>query len=294
MRGILCIVIVYSTFIWTSIISAQPNLLPEALLDPQFLRGCTWKEDKRIQEIVRNWPSYTEKQGFPDKTVLNKEQVTIMGIIFRAEYRVFNTDSLAEIVLISASDYGEDFCPAFLELATKHLGKPDKIIDRASLEKDGGFYNVTTDWLFGQSRVQLKCSGMTLNGKFIPIFAALRCDHKDHLKALEDLIYIECSVTKKFVGSVSSGTTEEGQPLILIIDPNSEELLGRDKGSFLKTTKYTDEEILASKEDQKGKADFRLDRVTGNYKWIFRLKPNSRNGMDSWGKCSRVDPGRRF
>jgi hypothetical protein len=294
MRGILCIVIIYSTLIWTSIISAQPNLLPEALLDPQFLRGCTWKEDKRIQEIVRNWPSYTEKQGFPDKTVFNKEQVTILGIKFTAEYRVFNTDSLAEIVLLHEQNYGEEFCPAFLELATKRLGKPDKIIDRSSLQKDGSFYNVTADWLLGQSRVQLMCCGMTSDGEFIPVLAALRYDHKDHLKALEDLIYIECSVTKKFIGSISSGTTEEGPPLILIIDPNNKQLLGRDKGSFLKTTKYTDEEILASKEDQKGKADFRLDRVTGNYKWIFRLKPNSRDGIDSWGKCSRVDPGRRF
>lgn len=294
MRGILCIVIVYSTLIWTSIISAQPNLLPEALLDPQFLRSCTWKEDKQIQEIVKNWPSYTEKQGFSDKIVLNEGQVVLLGIKFTAEYRVFNSDSLAEIVLLSHQNYGEEFCPAFRELATKHLGKPDKIIDRTNLEKDGYLYDVTTDWLFGQSRVQLKCSGMTLNGEFIPIFAALRYDHKDHLKALEDLIYIECSVTRKFVGSLSTETTKERPPLILIIDPNNKQLLGRNKGSFLKTTKYTDEEILASKEDQKAKADFRLDRVAGNYEWILRFKPNSHDGMDSWGKCSRVEPGKKF
>lgn len=294
MKGILCIVIVYSTLIWTSIISAQPNLLPEALLDPQFLRSCTWKEDKGIQEIVKKWPSYTEKQGFSDKTVLNQTQVTILGITFRAEYRVFNTDSLAEITLWHENEYGEDFCPTFLELVTKRLGKPDKIIDQSSSAKDSSFYNVTADWLLGQSRVQLWCSGMTLDGKFIPVLAVLRYDHKDHLKALEDLIYIECSVTRKFVGSISSETTEERPPLILIIDPNGKKLLSRDKSSFLKTTKYTDEEILASKEDEKGKADFQLDRVTGNYKWIFRLKPNSSDGMDSWGKCSRVDPGRKF
>ena len=294
MRGILCILIVCSTLVWTSVISAQPNLLPEALFDPQFLRNCTWKEDKRIQEIVKNWPSYTEKQGFRDKIVLNKGQVALLGIKFTAEYRVFNTDSLAEIVFWHEQDYGEDFCPAFLELTTKHLGKPDKIIDRSSSGKDSSLYDVTADWLFGQSRVQVMCSGLTLNGKFIPVIAALRYDHKDRLKALEDLIYIECSVTKKFVGSISSGTTEEGPPLILIIDPNNKRLHGRDKRLFLETTKYTDEEILASKEDQKGKADFRLDRVTGNYKWIFRLKPNSNDGVDFWGKCSRVDPGRRF
>jgi hypothetical protein len=135
---------------------------------------------------------------------------------------------------------------------------------------------------------------MTMHGEFIPIFAALRYDHKDHLEALEDLIYIECSVTKKYVGSISSGTTIEDPPLILIIDPNNKELLARNKGSFLKTTKYTDEEILASKEDQKGRAEFQLDRVTGNYKWILRLKPNGNNGIDFWGKCSRVDPGRKF
>lgn len=263
-------------------------------MDPQFLRSCTWKEDKQIQEIVRNWPSYAEKQGFPDKIVLNKGQVALLGIKFTAEYRVFNTDSLAEIVLWHEQDYGEDFCPAFLELATKRLGKPDKIIDRSSSDKDGSFYNVTANWLLGQSRVQLACSGMTMHGKFIPVLAVLRYDHKDHLKALEDLIYVECSVTKKFVGSISSGTTVENPPLILIIDPNNKELLARNKGSFLKTTKYTDEEILASKEDQKGKAEFQLDRVTGNYKWIFRLKPNSNDGIDFWGKCSRVDPGRKF
>jgi hypothetical protein len=290
MRGILCILIVSSILVWISVISAQPSLLPEALLDPQFLRGCTWKEDKRIQEIVKNWPSYAEKQGFPNKTVLNKEELTILGIKFTAEYRVFNTDSLAEIILWHEQDYGDEFCPAFLELTTKRLGKPDRIIDRSS----SSFYNVTADWLLGQSRIQLICSGTTLNGKFIPVLAALRYDHKNHLKALEDLIYIECSVTKKFVGSTSSGTTVEDPPLILIIDPNNKELLARNKGPFLKTTKYTDEEILASKEDLKGKAEFQLDRVTGNYKWIFRLKPNSNDGIDFWGRCSRVDPGMKF
>jgi hypothetical protein len=294
MMAILHVVIVCSILIWASIISAQPNLLPEALLDPQFLRSCTWKVDKRIQEIVSNWQGYTEKQEFVDKTVLNKVQVTVLGITFTAEYRVFITDSLAEIVLFSGSDYGEDFCPAFLGWATKHLGKPDKIIDRSSLGRDSSFNDVTADWLLGQSRVQLGCSGTNIHGKFIPIIASLVYSHKDRLKALEDLIYIECSLTTKYVGSLSARKMEEGPPLTLIIDSNRRELLKRNKLLFLKTTKYTDEEILASTEDEKGKQDFRLDRVTGNYEWIIRLKPNSRDGADCWGKCLRVDPGRRF
>lgn len=295
MMKILHVIIAGSILIWTSIVPAQTNPLPEALLDSQFLRSCTWKEDKGIQGIVRNWPSYTEKQGFVDRTVLNEVQVTILGISFKAEYRVFIKDSLAEIVVYS-NKHGEGFCAEFLGWATKHLGKPDKILDRSRLRRDrDGFQNVETDWLLGQSRVQMNCAGTILYGEYIPLFAILIYRHKDELKALEDFIYIECSSTKKFVGPLfKDQLQEEAPPVTMIIDPNRGELLRRDKSTYFKTTKYTDEEILASTEEEGSKSDFRLDRMTGNYQLEIRLKPDSRNGINQWGKCLRVDPGRKF
>lgn len=287
--------IVAGILAWASVTFAQPQPLSEALSDPQFVRNLSWKADKDLEAVVRNWPAYTGAQGFEDKTVLKTADVTILDTVFTAEYRVFKANSFAEVVLLHKSNYGEDFCPAFLGWTGKRLGKPDKVLDRSVLGRDSSFNDVAADWLLGQTRVQLTCAGAKLYGGYVPAIAVLIYRHQDQLKALEDLIYIECSSTKKYVGPLlADRPTEDGPPLTLIIDPNGGKLLGRDKSLFLKPDKYTDEEILASEEDDKRKQDFRLDRVTGNYQWNIRLKSDTRNGLNQWGRCSRVDPARKF
>ena len=277
----------------TSVAFAQPQPLPEALSDPQFLSSRSWKGDKGLEAVVRNWPAYTEKQGFDDKTVLNRAEVTVLGSTFEAEYRVFKTDSLAEIVLLG--DEPGDFCPTFLAWATKRLGSANKVIDLSNLGQQDAWASVTADWLFGQTRVQLSCAGAKLYSKWIrPGLVVLMYRHKDQLKALEDLIYIECSATRKVVGRLADGRTEEAEPLTLIIDPNNRRVIRSDKSAFLKTDNYTDDEILASYEEKSAKGEFRLNRVTGHYRWNVRMKEDSRNGVDQWGKCSRADPSRKF
>jgi hypothetical protein len=227
--------------------------------------------------------------------VLNKTEVTVLGTTFTAEYRVVNADSFSEIIVSHKSKLGEDFCPAFVEWATKRLGKPDKTLDRSTSAKDGSWNRVTADWLLGQSRVQLNCAGAVMYGGYIPAVAILVYRHKDRLNGLEDLVYIECSLTKKYLGPLfADRPTEEGAPLTLIIDPNDQRLLRRDKSAFLETNKYTDQEILAAEENDKTQSRFRLDRLTGNYQWNIRLKQDGRNGLDQWGKCTRVDPSRKL
>jgi len=274
---------------------AQPKLFPQALSDPKFLSNLTWKSDKGIEALVKDWPPYTEDQGFDDKTVLSSTEITILGTTFAAEYRVFKEDSLSEIVLVDKSAFSEKFCPSFIDWVTERLGKPNKVLDRSIFGKTNSLNDFAADWLLGQTRVQLNCFGTTRDGKYISGSAILAYRHKDRLKALEDLIYIECSSTIRYTGSLFAGRpTEDGAPLTLIIDPNSERLLRRDKSSFLETTKYTDEAILASEENEKGKQDFQLDRVTGNYQLNLRLKRYPGTAMTQWGKCTRIDAAKRF
>ena len=71
---------------------------------------------------------------------------------------------------------------------------------------------------------------------------------------------IQCSMTiRSLLGQISSGTTEEGPSLILIMGPNNRQLLGRAKGSFRNSESQMDRqdeaEIPATEEDQKGETE---------------------------------------
>lgn len=66
-----------------------------------------------------------------------------------------------------------------------------------------------------------------------------------------------------------------------------------DKSLFGTTETFTDEEIIAVREDEKVVDRIRIDRVTANYRRTIRLK-NGRGGLDQWGTCVRVAPGKKF
>ncbi len=286
--GVVCCIVA-----WISVAFAQAQTISQALSDPQFVRTWTWKAGGSLETMLRDWPAYTGRQEFDDKTVVSSAQMTILGNAFTTEYRVFSNNSQAELAIYSDS-HSEDFCPAFLGWVSKRLGRPSKIVDLSKIGRESGFADVTADWLLGQTRVQLSCFEAKVHNRYIPGLAVLLYRRKDRLKVLEDLAYIDCSSTKKYVGFLADRRTEETVLLRLIIDPNRGLLLWPDTLPFLETRKYTDKEILASIEDEKVRHDFRLDRMTGSYQWNVRVKEDSRTGVDQWGNCSQVDPPGMF
>jgi hypothetical protein len=265
---------------------------PVALSDPGFLSSRTWNGDKVLEAMVQKWPVYNGEQGFPDETVLHSVQIVLLGSTLTAQYRVSKTDSLTVIVV--QGEQPGDACPTFVGWATTRLGKFSKVIDLSIQGQENAFANVKADWLLGQTRVRLTCFAVKAYGEWIPGLVALQYAHKDTLPAFEDLVYIECTSTKKYVGNLTNPRVEETAPLTFIIDPNARMLLRRDGLAFLETKKYSDEEIVAARDDEKGNTIFKLDRVTGGYQSTIRLKGDSRTGIDQWGKCTRIDPGRRF
>ena len=278
---------------WISICFAQAQTIPQALSDPEFVGTWTWKAGGSLETMLRDWPAYTGNQPFDDKKVVSSAQVTILGGRFTAEYRVFSNNSRGELA-IYGDEHSEDFCPVFFIWATQRFGRPSKIIDLSKMGRENGFVDVTSDWLLGQTRVQLSCFEAKVHNQYIRGPAVLLYRHKDWLKALEDLIYIDCSSTKKYVGILADLQPKATVPLKLIIDPNRGLLLWPDTLPFLETRKYTDKEIVASIEDGKVRHEFRLDLTTSSYQWNVRVKEDSRTGVDQWGKCSRADPPGMF
>jgi hypothetical protein len=275
--------------------SAQP--FPEVLFQRQFLTARSWKADEALDFATRNWPTYAEKQGFEDKTVLRRTTVNVLGSPFTAEFRVFKYDATQEVAVFGR-DYGEAFCSTLFDWAIKNLGEPAKILEWTETSAVRTVTNTWSekdaDWAIGQGRVRIGCSGLKIGDGYVPALSTLIYRHQAQLKPLEDLVYIECSSTQKYVGKLSERSTEESAPLSFIVDPNRQKILRRDRSPFLETTTFSGEEILASKEQEKGTNTFRLDRITGGYQWTTRLKGDTSTGMDRWGKCVRIEPGKKF
>jgi hypothetical protein len=267
---------------------------PPALLDPKFLASQTWDQTSAVENVVTDWSPYLEKQGFSDRTVLKGTKIEILGSAFEAEYRVFkNTPSLEIFFHSGAGDYKND-CSSFLGWSTRYLGTPDKAIDRSIPGKGDSFTDVEAEWLFGQTRVQAMCGGVKMGDSFIAALVAIVYGHHARLKTLQDLVYIQCSATKKYVGSFDKRATEQGAPLGLIIDPARERLLRGNKYPFTKTDRYSNDEIIASESNKDGSAVLNLNRVTGSYLMQVRIRMDANSGYDQWGKCEKVNPERKF
>ncbi len=128
----------------------------------------------------------------------------------------------------------------------------------------------------------------------MPMAATIAYRQKDSLRVPIDLAYLECSSSTKTVGLDPPKPAEQEAPITLIIDPFKKALLNRNKVYFGKITKYSEEEITSSMDNDKSSGVFRLDRITGNYLWTARSKVDSRLGFDRWGKCSTISPEKKF
>lgn len=261
---------------------AQP--FPKELIDPAFLRQLTWRTDKRLEHVVSGWPTYSGDQGFQDRIVHRRTRVRILESLFDAEYRTYKNKAEAEILIHGGAGDVTDDCDALLTWIKRALGRPEKIVD---LSRESGT-EIYADWLFGDSRMRFQC----LAPEFIPLLIALHYNHRERLAALEDPIHLECSVQQKYVGLEDAKVSEE-PPLLFIVDPNLKMLRWSNKSSFGKTETFTNEKIAEVREDEKTVSRIAIDRVTANYLRTIRLK-NGRGGLDQWGKCIRVAPGKKF
>lgn len=153
--------------------------------------------------------------------------------------------------------------------------------------------NLWADWLFGNTRVRLRCSGVWIEGKFTPIEFILSYSHRDRYAALEDPIQIECSYQLSSISGDDKSVTE-GPPIGFIIDPNLKMLLSASK-SPLPTVKFTDEEIVVDivSKSQTTEDSIRIDRVTGGYRRTVGEKGGG-SGVQGLGKCVPVAPGKKF
>jgi hypothetical protein len=194
-----------------------------------------------------------------------------------------------------AGDYKGD-CASFLTWVTKKFGKPSTMVDMSRPGKQESWVEWTADWSFGQTRVQATCGGLQMGSDtFVPALVALMYRHHTMLAAVQDLIYVECSATRKFVGSLDQGKApEQGAPWTLIVDPNSRRLLRHNKSPFSKTERYSDEEIVATDSNENASMNIQLNRITGSFSAQTRLKKEPRAGSDTWGKCERASGEKKF
>lgn len=269
---------------------AQP--FPEALIDPAFLRQLTWQADKRLENAVAGWPTYSGDQEFQDKIVHRRAHVRILGSLFKAEYLTYKKKADAEIVIYGgAGDEVPADCGVWLTWVERALGLPKKVVD---LSPPGGLDWWAADWLFGETRVQFWCTGVWMERDSIPAIVALRYNHRERLAALEDLTHLECSRQFRHVSDgLPKDKVREDSPVAWIVDPNRKRLLGANKLPLGKTETFTDEEIVAVREEEKYTSRIRINRVTASYLLTVRLKGDS-GGLDQWGTCVRVAPGKKF
>lgn len=298
------LVLILSVILFVPVSAQEPKVLPRILTDPTLLASRTWKSDTGLEKAVSDWPLYEGKQEFDDKTVVRRGQVQVAGVVLEADYRIRVKDSYAEVVLIGPADknggpadkFDAPMCIRFSEWTAPMLGVPSKVIDLSSpVEKDNAILDIDADWLLGETRVKLSCSGVKLDGKFLSGVVMVTYGHHTMQKALEDLIYIECSSTRKFVGRSAEGrgATEEA-PVRFMINPNDGTVRRWDKSTIGKTQRYSDEDIVTTWGNEERSFQLRLDRRAGSYLLEIRRKNDPRTGLDTWGKCARTTPDKKF
>lgn len=286
---------VFACLIQATVSAQELQPFPQALADPHFLTSHTWKPSSDFDKIVASWSPYTRDQGFTEKTVVKEVKIELLGSTFKAEYRVYKNEPSVEIVLWSTDkDYKSD-CPRFRAWTNRFFGKPATAIDRSQPGKQESTIDWTADWLFGQVRVQASCFGVMMGDSFIAPSVVILYRHHTLLKALEDLVYVECSITQgQYVGSLVPGSPPQIAPFTLIIDPNEKRLLRHDKSDFSKVDRYSDEEIVVTHEGKANLVTIRLNRLTGGLLLQTRRKDELRSGSDNWGKCERVSGEKKF
>lgn len=275
----------------------DPQPFPKELIDPAFLRQLTWRADKRLEQVVAGWPTYSGEQKSQDKTLRRHTRIRILGSLFDAQYQTYKNKADATIFIWGGADNVTDDCDALLTWIKQALGQPKKIVDfslKTGTEKIGT--EIYADWLFGDSRMQFGCLGTWFKSKFIPNLIYLNYAHPERLAALEDPIHLECSVKQKFVGKGAPRNVSEEAPLLFIVDPNQGTLRWSEKHDFGKTEMFTDEKIIAVDEYEKDNVKrvdrIEIDRVTANY--LRTISASDGVGLEQWGKCIRAAPGKKF
>jgi hypothetical protein len=280
-----------------STLSAAPQTekfpqFPKELRDPAFLRQLTWRTDKGLENVVAGWRKFSDQQTSDGDLFIQRfTGVRILKSEFVATYGTSKTEGDAEIIMERRGDTVTDGCDALFTWAKGALGQPEKLVDLSTPR----LAILLADWLFGQTRVQFKCFGGWIEPappNTVSLVVDLTYRHRERLPALKDPIRLDCSAQERWT-SGDDQTVRQLPPIGFILDPNSDRLLFDNKAPWGETVKFTDEEIVAGFEDEKGAVKIRIDRVTGSYLRTASLK-NDSAVKETWGKCVSVAPGKKF
>ena len=286
-----------------STLSAAPQTekfppFPKELRDPAFLRQLTWRTDSGLENVVAGWRMFSDQQSSDGDLIIQRfTGVRILESEFVATYGTSRAKGDAEIVVERRGDTVTDGCDALFTWAKGALGQPEKSVDHSTPQEA----IILADWLFGQTRMRFECFGGWIEAhapNTVTLIVDLTYRHQERLPALEDPIRLECSAQERWT-SGDDQTVRERPPIGFIIEPNSKEILrGSDNSPFGKTEKFTDEEIVAGFETETGVIRIRIDRVTADY--LITKRPPLTDpfkdlpGLETWGKCVPVAPGKKF
>jgi hypothetical protein len=292
MKHSLCLVLAI-LFLDVSMLSAAPQEgqpFPKELRDPAFLRQLTWRADKRLENVFAGWRKFSSDEQIDDDQIIHHGAIIrILESNVLAVYATYKPEGDAHLVIQWSENTATVDCDALFTWAKETLGQPDQVVDLSSA---GNIANLKADWLFGETRVRLVCIGGWIEGKYIPAVTLLTFNQRKRLAALKNPIQLECSSQERRIGG-DDQTVREVPPMGFIIDPNDKELLrGKNKVPYEKQEKFTDEEVVAGFEEEKGTVQIRIDRVTASYMFTVRLKDGY--GSEQWGKCVSVAPGKKF
>lgn len=263
-------------------------LLPQKLLDKNFLQKYNWKNEDDIQEITKDWKNYDGTQNYKDRLVLKKSRTELLDVSFEIQSRQYCSDQIFEILVLNAGEFPKEFNDKFINIAEKIWGKPYKIVDKTYLSpnKENGFVNYDCEWFFQDSHIQYSFSGAEISNKWIPVGCYLVFTKNGKSKPLKDLVYLEFQGQKR-----DSGSDEiiPVQPFIFIVDFNSDAFLRRNLSQIAKF-EYISEEVIQAKWNVEDVLNvFVIDRRMGTFQWKIWKKNNESISTDMWGKYIKME-----
>ncbi len=278
-----------------------PKLSP-LMLNKHYLFLRTWKHsDTSIVKIVKDWHKYLEDQtggkGFTDKKIIRRTQVLVNGVVFDADYRVYNNDGAQQITLLS-NKFGKDACSDIESSLNQDLGTSTVNGNRAT-----PMLPVTyLQWDIGQTRITYECLGSNENDSYAPLIAFIDFEDKDHSREILPTLTLICSMTRR-MGDGQHGPDEvsEQPPLKIILDQNEKKLFLDEAGLMGTVNDYSSEAIdesgsMTTKDNDEMPWTFHLDRETGAYRWHIDNSIGSQFHIttDEWGTCEKVTTDKKI
>lgn len=241
-----------------------------------------------------------EESVMAGRETIKKGQLIIEGLEFEVELNIIKGDSIRYELLMETFTIDIDTCNKGLAILRKWYDKEKILNDTSNTirvtdnpDKYEGllmtFETKDGQWDLGNTRITFKCRGIHYpspnpSGGFI----AVSFSDKKFQETIVPVVTISCSQEHALYEGKRILATQKKADVIFKIDEYNKSVLNQNNNKLKGDSKITDNEIKITKEDEKAKLLYTINRVTGIFFGEVILKDLGMR-TEITGKCEKID-----